>query len=982
MKNNEKIISKFKFVNLLLIVLSFSNIICYYGEISRGELEDYFKAMTIDRIRQIYWNIVCDIDKNYDIILYGNSLAKKYVEQNLHSFTRETIIENLYFSLSLTGIDYYLDIDFFIEKQKDEEYDLFSETNFRRLISVDMPKNFLANFAINIDKYERKQNRNIDGVNDYINYLTKEKLVEYLLKKLNEHSELNYYVKFKEIVLNNVDLYYEDIDEYLKTLSKDDLIDIIYGYENYFFNILDYSEITEYNYYQHEGIEENQEKELILFINSFTKEAGITTLDDFILKIENRYINYTNNKDLWDLNDTELESHLLALEKYHKRQMNITKSLRGLNDYIKNMKKDYKIRTLTWGLNLYPELYEIGRFEDILSNEINLQYGQVKEFVQVTERSLLLRYAYNIHTYQNNIDSLNDDDLHNLYRFNNEKLYELILSDTNSNKNLQVKADFLNIGDFYKDNFYKYLETLERNQLKKFVLIFIEIYFGEDYLDDYKRVSEKLTRTELTLESDTQSMLEYSQYFIKEKEKLYEKTSFFFATHKNYLKTYVYEHFGYFNNIMDFLRSTNIFYLKLWLRKYENIIRKKKLYTNIAGGMQNDILNEYTKKEVLEQFDIYLEEYPALFTPRKFIEIAGLDNGITPHKKLVELFEENIYQNNTDRIMKIIYSLTGHYQRKYIQTSFNVENFINEIRNNLNSSDLNVDFNNKYLFQLFRIINIFPELSNNQLFKYLCEDNNTRVINLYENDYLIHYSKRHISQLAKNIQYYLNNTGGYDQKIIDNMNGEELKKYILDFTENPQFKDNIELQSRILDGDFHQIIYDYFEYYLNGTDEDNLNFIYSNIKEKCAENYPCNNNSNLSTSSDKLKEIVNDIKNVQEFQNPNFFDKFFDYIPEQQKDLLYEFLFNSTIRDLKYYAIIANLFKIDICEKDPSIDANNLPKDIFLKIHYMSKNEMIKYILKIRTLDVYHISIEMLPLLVKYYMLDIGSDNIYDLSLF
>ena len=130
-----------------------------------------------------------------------------------------------------------------------------------------------------------------------------------------------------------------------------------------------------------------------------------------------------------------------------------------------------------------------------------------------------------------------------------------------------------------------------------------------------------------------------------------------------------------------------------------------------------------------------------------------------------------------------------------------------------------------------------------------------------------------------------------------------------------------------------------------------------------------------------MKEIVNDIKNVQEFQNPNFFDKFFDYIPEQQKDLLYEFLFNSTIRDLKYYAIIANLFKIDICEKDPSIDANNLPKDIFLKIHYMSKNEMIKYILKIRTLDVYHISIEMLPLLVKYYMLDIGSDNIYDLSL-
>ena len=982
MKTNEKqiIIFKFKFVYILLIILSFSNIICYQ-EIARSELKDYFKAMTIDRIRQIYWNIVCDLDKNYDRILFGGFLDKKEIEQNLHSYTREMIIEYLYYSLSYTYIDYYVDIEEFKAKQSDEDYDIFSEKNYKHLISVDMPKNFLVNFAINIDKYERKLNRNIDGVNDYINYLTKEKIVEYLINKLNEYTELNYYVKFKEIVLNNVDLYYEDIDAYLKTLSKGDLLYIIYGYENYFFNILDYSEITEYNYYQHEGLEEKQEKELILFINSYNKEAGITTLDDLILKIENRYINYTNNKLFFEkMNDTELENNLFALEKYHKRQMNITKSLRGLNDYIKHMERVYKIRTLTWGLNMYPELYEAGRFQDIISNEINLQYGQVKEFVQVTERSLLLRYAYNIYIYQNNIESLNDEELYILYRFKNEKLYELILSNTNSNKNLQSKSDFLNIGDFYKDDFCKYLETLERNQLKKIALIFIELYFNDLYLDDHRKASEKLIRTELTLESDTQSILDYSQYFVKESLNI--KTWFFFAIYKEYLKKYAYKYYGHFNNIMDFFRSTNIFYLKLWLRKYESIIRKKKLYTNIAGGMQDDLLNEYTKKEILELFDIYLEEYPELFTPRKFIEIAGLDNDMTPHKKLVELFE-NINENNTETIMNITYSLTGHYQRKNIQTSFNVEKFISEIRYNLNSSDDdNTDFNNKYLFQLFRIINIFPELNNNRFFNYLCEDPETRVINLFENEFLLSYSNRYLPQIAKNIQYYLNNTNNYDKKRIDTMNDEEIRKYIYDFTENPQFKDNIELKSRILDGDFYPIVYDYFEYYLNGTDDNNLNFIFSNLKKKCGENYPCHNISDSSSRSDKIKEIVNDIKNVQEFQNPNFFDNVFDYIPEEQQDLLYNFLFNSTIRDLKYYTLIANLFKIETCEKDPSIDKNNLPKDIFLKIHYMSRNEMIKYILKVRALDVYHISVEMLPLLVKYYMLDIGSDNIYDLSLF
>jgi hypothetical protein len=118
---------------------------------------------------------------------------------------------------------------------------------------------------------------------------------------------------------------------------------------------------------------------------------------------------------------------------------------------------------------------------------------------------------------------------------------------------------------------------------------------------------------------------------------------------------------------MDFFRSTDIHYLKLWLRKYEMIMRKQGSNANIQGGVKYNFMNgnEYNKKKLLEIFDIYLDRNPELFLPAKFIEIVGLDKGITPHKKLVELFE-NLNNESKELIMKITYSITGHFQSKNI----------------------------------------------------------------------------------------------------------------------------------------------------------------------------------------------------------------------------------------------------------------------------------------------------------------------------
>ena len=969
MKSNFHIILYlFKIIYIFLITINY--IKC---NISYEEIEAYFQYKTIDRMRQIYWNIVVDVNSKTSDSL-GQALQKQYVEDNLHTLPRSEMVRNLAYSLFTLNraiFYYYLDINKF--RLKMNEIDLFSTVE--NAISIEKPKNFLVNFAINIDKYERMKNRQIDGISDYINFYTKEQVLEYINRKLAQYEEIK--KKFKIILLNDISLNYNSILEYVQSKQKEELYQLIYGCENYIFNGINPTEVYTYERYIHEDFYSKSDEDLAIIINFYQKEAGITKIDDFMYKIENRNFEYISIDTFFYNKEKELSYNLLALEKYYKRQMNLTKSLRGINDYTKNMPSKYQKRTLAWGLTLFPELYESGRFQDIISNEINYQYGQVKELVQIKERNTLLKYVYNIHTYQYNIKSIYDDELFNLYRFKNEKIIEFILSDTNLNRNLQVKTNFINFSTLHKDIFCKYLENLERNQLKKIVLILIDLYFKGK--ESYEIPSEKLSRIEYAMNSDTPDLLYEAENFVNSTTLEIQQTSKFFESNKNLIAEYINNTFGYYYNLMDFLRSTDIFYLKLWARKYEAIIRRKKLYSNIEGGLNNNFLNENTKKDILGLFDIYLEEYPELFTPKKFIEIIELNNDITPHKQLVELFENKEKGNNKEIIMRIAYSLTGHYQRKNIQTSFNVTEFLNELNISIYTKD---DKTDKYVFQLFRIINIFPELINSKIFEKICINNDTRVISVYEKKFLEKYYKRDMVQICKNIQYYLNQTNNYDNKDIEQMKEIELMTYISDFTVNHLFFEDYDLQSRILDGDFYPIIYDYYENYLNNIDEEHFLFIYDKIKEKCSEKYPCQNISNSTDLSDRKKEIINDIKNIEEFQNPNFFDKYFDYISERDGDELYEYLVNTTNKDLKLFTITANIIKIEALEKNETINKDSIPDDIYFKINYMSRNEMIRYILSIREIKQEMITSNMLPILIKYYKLDIGSDNIYDLTLY
>ena len=150
----------------------------------------------------------------------------------------------------------------------------------------------------------------------------------------------------------------------------------------------------------------------------------------------------------------------------------------------------------------------------------------------------------------------------------------------------------------------------------------------------------------------------------------------------------------------------------------------------------------------------------------------------------------------------------------------------------------------------------------------------------------------------------------------------------------------------------------------------------------CSQNYPCNKTSQAVSVEEKRNEIIQDIKNVQEFQNPEFFDKHFDYFENIQKGSFAEFLINSSNKDLKLYTILTYIIQLEDCENKDEKKCKDLKSDYLYKIFMMSRNEMIRYVLKEHEINKEKINENMLPLLIKYYMLDLGSDNIYDLTLY
>ena len=77
------------------------------------------------------------------------------------------------------------------------------------------------------------------------------------------------------------------------------------------------------------------------------------------------------------------------------------------------------------------------------------------------------------------------------------------------------------------------------------------------------------------------------------------------------------------------------------------------------------------------------------------------------------------------------------------------------------------------------------------------------------------------------------------------------------------------------------------------------------------------------------------------------------------------------------------IIKLEKCEtKKEDTSCKEFISNFNYHIFCMSRNEMIRYILKESQSNTDMINEKMLPILVNYYMLDLASDDIYQLTLY
>ena len=956
----------FKLISFLLMIL-----INYCSGIELNL--DFLNYKTIDVIRQIYWSSI--------ELFPDENNRTNYRNVDIFQLKKSALIENISKIINILLNQTNYEQNTLLEIVKENKiFKIEKEADINKLISnEEIPKQFLINFALNMDKYSRTENQEINGALDYLNYLTRNDIRDYLIDKFNEFPDLKSPDNFKRYILNDINFNYGDIDGYIKSKSKKELIQLIYGFEKTCFSVDDEdinSCTIPYQMYNHDILDSYNEDDLQIYCSAYKRKLDLNNLEEFIIKIENRGFSYINAKQIFK-SDTKTKSieNVKAFETYYKRRNKMNESLSKRDEYLQKLNNTQLKEILEWAVDLFPELSEKARFKDILSSQTNLQYGQVKDFLKISERYQLLKYAYNIHTYQHNITSKYETHLIDFIRLNENKLYDQISIDTNNNILLQEKSSFEHYASLYAHDIKEYLKSLQRNQLifmaKKIVIIYLK-----EKTSDKKFLSSKKNLFESIDNMNKKDILNISYKYIDEL-KIHNIYNLLYKE-KDYIIDEVKTFFFYFYNIMDFFRSTDINYLRLWVRKYEIEIRKLKSERYLAGGFKSNFMNfaQYSKDELLEIFDIYVHEYPELFYPENFIRISGLDGGITPHKFLVE------NQNDTELIDNITFSITAYMQTKNLQINFDYDEFLSILIFKQEEDEVDKEYiKHNLIYSIFRIINIFPELNNMVLFRRICLDETTKF--LYREQFEDYFNtKRDIKKIAENIGFYYKVTNfdglSINEKITKDNSEETNIQFIKNFMNKP-FKTAVKY--RVLTGDFHSLLYN-FSFYLKDQSNISINNAYYELYNKKYV-LPILRNKEL-----QIEEICKAINNNKELQNVSYFDSKFNYInihSEQYEEVedLYNYL-NEKIdnRQLFYYCLIANLIKIDYEEEASSI--KEIP-DIYLNIHYMSRIAMIRYILNVAKFnDILknRLSPENLRKLNKKYFLDIGSDNVYDLTMF
>ncbi len=899
----------------IIIIFYFLNI----QFINSDTIEDFLKYFDSKTDEELFYILLTleDITKK--------NIENKYIKKR-NNLTKE--IKRIFDHLSHKNITNIESFDKLIEKN----YKFINDSN-EMLFNINTDRFLLIRWAINLYKYLTRNKVLVGGIIDYINYLKKSEIVDYINSNLNE--ELNNIEKRNNIILNIQNFKTPvNIYAYISSKSNTTLIQYIYNFE-YYSNLVKGIPQSS-SLYVREQLHTLSHNELLNILFDYLNEfSEIRKYHNFIQKIENKnYIYLDSNEYVNRMDNNTLRKISLACEYYNRKSKKIYKPLRKIRNYIYKIPSIYLTKYISEKLILYPELLQSNRTLDIYNNRKYTEYDEVQDFLTLQKRIHILKYYLNL-VYKFNEE--NNEILDNIYYFSNKFIYGLIVRITNKYKSLQNKISFKNIVELNKNNITSYLESRPRLQLIKIVNETRNYYLEINKLTDENIEFSKLINFERN------ELISYVTTMIVSNE-----TSKFM----NISKERNFNNSPLFGDITDFLRAVNINYLKKWLFFIESYFSKIEGRNNIIGGIKNYYFNYIPKSKIIEMIYIYYNKYEELREPKNFIKIIQITN--TSHELIV-----NLSDNDLCETVKI---LDGYSKRKNIQINFgeNIINYIDDCSN----------FRNQYIYFLFRLLAIFPELNSKTIFKLITQGEKREINPLIKYEEII-YTKLSQSELlyfAKNIQKYYNSINIEKEK-IDLENGNvNLKQYIMSkINENKLIEDYPVIYSLLFYNETEYLFFDNYKNYFS-RNSNRKNVIYNNTKNYLFNKY------NINLTNNKIELLDEIISNYTEFQDPRFFFKNIDPLTEKTEIELYN---NYDKNILFKYAIVCFILKY---EKNTS---NN---DLFdYKYFYqMNKNELVIYIHK--SINDLNILFENMIFIMNYYIsnyyLNYNEEDIYYLTLY
>ena len=890
------------FFSIFLVIVLLSHV---NGSIK--DFTEYFSKKTIDEIR-------------YTIRTLEKETLKISCEPEIHGYNRKELIEYIQ---KVTENSIYKDIEEF-----KKAVILPSATNIKDTLIGE--KGFLVIWAINAEKYHRMQRGQsylIGGIMDYGNLLSPNELKTIFDSFMEQNPELlTDEDKLKQYILN---IYPGDYPEstkvYIRTKSKDELFSLYVQMELYLVEIKKIA--TElYTGKSHDELYKDDETTLLPIIYSFIRKYDILTLtDDFVRIIEYRDYKYVSSNSLLSkLTDDDLVEYATACEKYYKKFYEQSKSLRNLQDYLRQIPRTKKINYVTKQLDIFPELYQEQRIKDIIENDKNLNYGQISDFLQNNQRDNLIKYYLNIKVLDNS--TIYDETLNYLFRMKDKDIISKITQITTENVELQNKETLINVVNLNHGIVKYFMNIQPRTNLLK---------LSNDLFEYHKKVSNEQLLTK------------------KQEDNLQEFNLHICETHSFYLMEIlrkelkdVKQYIPIYGSIFDFLNSINQKNLKIWLRNFERYVRAKKNYNNIMGGAYTSYNNNtlFTKTKIINSIMNYLDMFPELQKSNKFIELIQLNYKEYPFKWLLELDEDTLYSYARN--------LDGYRRRKSLQLVFNED---------YNAIYQKQDVENARFF-IMKIMAMFPELNiesvlnQQKIMEY--PDNVDDFLESKNADELKKYAKKF--QAYHNLYFNANDTTSFDKFDKQNLIF-AIKKYE---AESPQLKGNKVNFMRVIYGEKELLVYDKYDTFLRRQSEETLQTIYNKIQEYIKNVYeieldPLYDN----TVEELIKQIKEAISNFSDLQDPARFDRVIDIIKGE------ETLNNEPRGMLMKYALSCQLYDSKKDKKFEEIDQ---------VVHVMTKNELIRYISKV--LNNYTFSFDSLKMFMEKNYINYGEELVQDLA--